>query len=137
MSIPKPLVKLNQFFIVISVILGLIFHEAILAIPFIIGIYTLITRKNPIILLGKRFLSKPLNQYIQEDKNQQIFNQWIATVCLGLSVLFFYLNFIIAAYVFSIMVAVAAGLALMGYCIGCTIRYRFMMWRYNRSKLQS
>ncbi|HSP21245.1 MAG TPA: DUF4395 family protein, partial [Planococcus sp. (in: firmicutes)] len=89
MSIPKPLVQSNQAFIVLTVILALVFHKAILLLPFLIGAYTLITKKNPIIQFNKRFLKKPANQYVQEDREQQIFNQWIATICLGLSLLLF------------------------------------------------
>lgn len=133
MSIPKPLVQSNQAFIVLSVILALVFHKAILLLPFLVGAYTLITKKNPVIQFNKRFLKKPANQYIQEDRDQQIFNQWIATICLGLSLLFFSLGFTAAGFAFSLMVLVASGVALMGYCIGCTIRYRYMMWKHQKS----
>lgn len=136
MSIPKPLVQSNQAFIVITVILALVFHKAILLLPFLIGAYTLITKKNPLIQFNKRFLKKPANQYIPEDRDQQLFNQWIATVSLGLSLLFFAVGATVAGYVFSIMVLVASGVALMGYCIGCTIRYRYMMWKHNKTKVQ-
>ncbi|WP_249869499.1 DUF4395 domain-containing protein [Oceanobacillus saliphilus] len=129
MSIPKPLVQLNQSFIVTTVVLALVIHPVLLLLPFLNGLYTIITKKNPIILFSRRFLKKPLNQYIQEDRDQQIFNQWIATICIGLSLIFFYLNLTIPAIIFSIMVLAASGIALMGYCIGCTIRYRYMMWR--------
>lgn len=132
MTIPKPLVQLNQSFIVISVIIALLFAKTILFIPFIIGVYTLSTKQNPVILLGKKFLKKPLSSYQKEDKDQQLFNQWIATICLGLSLLFFAINLNVLGYIFSIMVVSAAAIALMGYCIGCTIRYRYMMWKYNR-----
>ena len=136
MSIPKPLVQSNQAFIVLTVILALVFHKAILLLPFLVGVYTLITKKNPVIQFNKRFLKKPANAYIQEDRDQQLFNQWIATVCLGLSLLFFALGATAAGYVFSIMVLIASGVALMGYCIGCTIRYRYMMWKHNKTKIQ-
>lgn len=136
MSIPKPLVQSNQAFIVITVILALVFHKAILLLPFLIGAYTLITKKNPLIQFNKRFLKKPANQYIPEDRDQQLFNQWIATVSLGISLLFFAVGATVAGYVFSIMVLVASGVALMGYCIGCTIRYRYMMWKHNKTKVQ-
>ena len=136
MSIPKPLVQSNQAFIVLTVILALVFHKAILVLPFLVGVYTLITKKNPVIQFNKRFLKKPANTYIQEDRDQQLFNQWIATVCLGLSLLFFALGAATAGYVFSIMVLIASGVALMGYCIGCTIRYRYMMWKHNKTKIQ-
>lgn len=134
MTIPKPLVQTNQSFIVISVILALIFHKAILLLPFAVGVWTLATGKNPVILFARRFLKKPANAYIQEDRDQQLFNQWIATVCLGLSLLAFAFGYTAIAYAFSLMVVAAAGVALMGYCIGCTIRYRYMMWKHKKTK---
>ncbi|MBM7691727.1 hypothetical protein JOC77_001134 [Peribacillus deserti] len=133
MGIPKPLVQLNQSFIVLSVLVALVSYKLILLLPFVIGVYTLITKKNPIILIGKRFLKKPLSQYIMEDKDQQLFNQWIATVCLGLSLAFFQLGWNTLAYMFSIMVMLAAGIALLGFCIGCFIRYRYIMWKHKRA----
>lgn len=133
MTIPKPLVQLNQIFILTTVLLGLFIQPNILLLPLLIGVYTLLTKQNPIILLGKTFLSKPANTYIQEDKTQQIFNQWIATICIGLSFLFFSINLPTMAFIFGLMVIAASGIALMGYCIGCTIRYRYMMWRRHKA----
>ncbi|SEP65916.1 protein of unknown function [Virgibacillus subterraneus] len=137
MTIPKPLVQINQAFIVISALLGIIIQPAILLVPFAVGVYTLLTKQNPIILFSKRFLRKPFEKYRQEDKDQQLFNQWIPTVCLGLSIIFFYVNLTVLGFVFSLMVLAASGVALMGYCIGCTIRYRYMMWRHKRSNAHS
>ena len=137
MTIPKPLVQTNQAFIVITVLTALLLHPAILLVPFAVGVYTLITKKNPVIQFSRRFLKKPMASYQQEDKDQQLFNQWIATICLGLSLLFFSVGIQLAAYAFGIMVIIAAGVALMGYCIGCTIRYRYMMWKHNRTKAQT
>ncbi len=134
MTIPKPLVQTNQSFIVLSVIAGLLITPAILLLPFAVGVYTLITKKNPVIMAAKPLLKKPANQYIQEDRDQQLFNQWIATVCLGLALVFFATGIQALAYFFSIMVMAAAGVALMGYCIGCTIRYRLMMMKHNRTR---
>ncbi|WP_067729451.1 DUF4395 domain-containing protein [Oceanobacillus damuensis] len=133
MSIPKPLVQINQSFIVITVLLAFIIHPVILLLPFVNGLYTLITKSNPIIMSSRRFLKKPSNEYRQEDKDQQLFNQWIATICIGLSLIFFSLNYTIPAIIFSLMVLAASGIALMGYCIGCTIRYRYMMWRHKKT----
>ncbi|WP_203333415.1 DUF4395 domain-containing protein [Planococcus beigongshangi] len=135
MTIPKPLVQINQSFIVLSVILGLLISPVILLLPFAVGVYTLAMKKNPVIMAARPLLKKPANAYIQEDRDQQLFNQWIATVCLGLSLLFFGLGLSILAYFFSIMVMAAAGIALMGYCIGCTIRYRLMMMKHNRARM--
>ncbi|WP_047985496.1 DUF4395 domain-containing protein [Ornithinibacillus californiensis] len=136
MSIPKPLVQINQAFIAITVLLGLLIHPMIMVVPFVIGVYTLITKQNPIIQFSKSFLKKKPNQYKQEDKQQQLFNQWIATSCIGLSLIFFYVNMTILAYSFAIMVLAASTIALCGFCVGCFIRYRFMMWRYQRTKAE-
>lgn len=97
-------------------------------------IITLLTKQNPIMKVGKQFLRKEASFYPLEDRDQQLFNQWIATSCLGLSLLFFMVNLPVVSAAFSIMVLIAAGVALMGYCIGCTIRYRYMMWKYKRKK---
>ncbi len=134
MGIPKPLVQINQWFLVISVLISLFLLKEILLLPFAIGVITLISKENPIIKFSKRFLKKPLETYSQEDKDQQLFNQWISTICLGISLVAFSLGYTVMGYIFSIMVVVAAGLALMGYCIGCTIRYRYIMWKHKRQK---
>lgn len=134
MTIPKPLVQLNQAFLVATVLAGLIFHISFLLMPFAIGAVTLVTKKNPLISYSRRFLRNPPNSYPQEDRDQQLFNQWIATVCLGLALIFFAAGLPIIATVFGAMVIVAAGVALMGYCIGCTVRYQLMMWKHRRAK---
>ncbi|UOQ95463.1 hypothetical protein MUO14_11370 [Halobacillus shinanisalinarum] len=55
MSITKPLVQLNQAFIVVSVFLALFIHHAVLFVPFI-GIYTLSTKQSPVTHFSKSFL---------------------------------------------------------------------------------
>lgn len=132
MGIPKPLVQTNQAFIIITVLLALIFSNWLLLVPFIVGVITLITKRNIVILIGKPFLKKPHSQYVMEDRDQQIFNQWIATICLGISFLGFQLGMTAIGYAFSMMVVLAAFFALLGFCIGCTIRYRYIMWKHKR-----
>ncbi|MDY0941189.1 DUF4395 domain-containing protein [Priestia megaterium] len=134
MSIPKPLVQLNQFFIVITVLIALLAAKWLLLLPFLVGVVPLATKRNPVIMAGKKFLKKPISSYQMEDRDQQLFNQWIATVCIGVAFISFVLGYTLVGYIFSIMVILAAGVALMGYCIGCTIRYRYMMWKYKRKK---
>jgi hypothetical protein len=134
MTIPKPLVQLNQAFLVVATLAGLLIHPSILLLPFAVGIVTLATKKNPLIANSRRFLKKPPSAYAQEDRDQQLFNQWIATVCLGLALALFAIGMPILATVFAAMVIIAAGVALMGYCIGCTVRYQLLMWKHRRTK---
>ncbi|WP_332697681.1 DUF4395 domain-containing protein [Halalkalibacter lacteus] len=134
MGIPKPLVQANQLFIVLTVLVALLLSKWILFLPFLVGVMTLLTKRNVVMMVGKTLLQKPADQYPKEDSDQQIFNQWIATICLGLSLLFFSIGLHTWGYIFSIMVMLAAGIALLGFCIGCTIRYRYMMWKHKKAK---
>lgn len=135
MSIPKPLVQINQLFLIFSILFALIFTKVLLIIPLIVGVITLITKQNPVIRSSRVFLKKPASEYIQEDRDQQLFNQWIATVSLGLALIFFGIGLHVVGYIFSAMVVIAASLALSGYCIGCTIRYRYQQWKYKRHQV--
>lgn len=134
MTIPKPLVQINQWFLVIIIAISLIFFKPLLILPLVIGLITVTTKKNPIILFSKQFLKKPLSSYIQEDRDQQLFNQWISTVCLIISVLSFSLGLNILGYIFGVMVILAAGIALMGFCVGCFIRFQYQQWQYRRKQ---
>jgi hypothetical protein len=133
MGIPKQLVQINQLFIFFSVLTGLLFSQFILLLPLLVGVITLVTKQNPIIMFSKRFLKKPLNTYIQEDKDQLLFNQWIATICLVIACISFQIGYPMIGYVFGGMVVMAVGVALCGYCIGCTIRFRYIMWKNKRN----
>ena len=87
--IPKPLVQTNQVFIIVTVLLGMFVNTNILYIPFVLGLFTVLTKMNPVIIAARPFLRKPADQYHPEDKDQQIFNQWIATIMLGFAILSF------------------------------------------------
>ena len=95
-TIPKPLVMANQWTIVLSVIIALLTQSAwVLLIPLIANLSSLVTGFHPILMLVKRFLSKPANQYPQEDYVQLRFNQWLAVGFLSVACLSFLLNWII------------------------------------------
>jgi hypothetical protein len=137
-SIPRPLVKTNQWVIVISVFLTWIFNmEWFLLIPFLAGVIGLYTGKNPIMLLARVFLKKKSESYIQEDWEQQQFNQKIAVFCLGAGFLSFLLDWNTIGYVFTILVATAASIAILGFCIGCFILFQWKQYRYRRQMLNS
>lgn len=134
-TIPRPLVRLNQWFIVISVVISLITGANwILALPLAAGLMGLLFRFNPVMKAGRLFLRKPLKDYIPEDWDQQQFNQLIAVICLAGALICNLLGFETAATVFSVMVALAAFIAILGFCIGCFIRFQYQQYRYRRSQ---
>ncbi|WP_071394314.1 DUF4395 domain-containing protein [Bacillus tuaregi] len=134
-SIPRPLVKTNQSVIVISVLLTWITKmEWILLIPFLAGLSGILFGYNPIMQLAKKFLKKPIKSYIPEDWEQQQFNQKIAVFCLGAGFISFLLGWNTAGNIFTIMVALAAFIAILGFCIGCFILYQWKQYQYRRAQ---
>ncbi|MGD7055173.1 DUF4395 domain-containing protein [Sutcliffiella horikoshii] len=133
-TLPKPLVTFNQWFILTTVLLslatGLYF---LMAFPLLAGLMGLLFKWNPVLIVAKKFLSKPAASYLQEDVAQLQFNQSIAVACLALALFGFYSGFVVIGYVFAIMVGVASGVALMGFCVGCFIRFQWQQYRYRRA----
>lgn len=67
-----------------------------------------------------------------EDAEQQRFNQWIAVVCLTISLLGFVTGYPAVGITFAILVGLAAAIAICGFCIGCFIRFQFHRWKQRR-----
>jgi hypothetical protein len=133
-SIPRPLVKTNQGVIVISVLLTWVTSwEWILLIPLVSGLSGLLFGFNPIMQIGKLFLKKDPKSYIPEDWVQQQFNQKIAVACLGLGFIGFLAGWNTVGYIFTIMVAVAAFVAILGFCVGCFIHFQWNQYKYRRT----
>jgi hypothetical protein len=133
-SIPRPLVRTNQWFIVISVVATWISgQEWLLAFPLVAGLLGLFFNFNPVMRLAKLFLKKLPSEYIPEDAEQQQFNQVIAVVCLALGLISYLAHWTIVAYIFTAMVALAAFVAILGFCVGCFIRYQWQQYRYKKS----
>ncbi|PYI50543.1 DUF4395 domain-containing protein [Paenibacillus flagellatus] len=133
-SIPRPLVRANQWVIVLAVVwtwtTGVYW---ILAVPLLAGAMGFFFDFNPVMRLAKLFLRKPPSGYVPEDKASQRFNQLLAVGFLLLALLGYAFEWRTMAYVFSAMVALAALVAIMGFCVGCFIRYQWMQYRRKHS----
>ncbi len=138
-SIPKPLVRANQSVIVASVLISWVLSiwsdsfYLILLIPLLSGLSGLAFGVNPVFKIARRFLKKPAASYLQEDAADQRFNQILAVSMLSASLLSFMLDMPVLGYLFSAFVFTAALVALLGFCVGCFIRYQLMMRRTARS----
>jgi hypothetical protein len=110
-TIPRPLVRTNQWVIVISVgtfmLTGI---SAVLLIPLLSGLSALFLNVHPVMEIAKRFLQKPFSKYVQEDKEQQRFNQILAVSMLSLAFVSSLLNFTWLSLFFSVMVLLRSSL---------------------------
>lgn len=133
-SIPQPLVRTNQWFIVLSVIASWLTGNVwILAIPLAAGLSGLLFGFNPIMRIARSFLKKPVKEYIPEDWEQQQFNQLIAVICLAGGLVSYLLGIPLLGYIFTIMVALAAFIAILGFCIGCFIRFQWKKYQARKT----
>lgn len=133
-SIPQPLVRTNQWFIFISVITTWVTGvQWILAVPLMAGLLSLTFGFNPVMRIAKIFLKKPASQYIPEDWEQQQFNQTIAVFCLAGGLLSYSTGYAALGHFFTIMVALASFIAILGFCIGCFIRFQWKKYRSKRA----
>jgi hypothetical protein len=133
-SIPRPLVRLNQWFILLSVAsTWLTGQEWILLLPLIAGLLGLFFDFNPIMRIGKLFLKKHPTEYIPEDKDQQNFNQIIAVTLLLAAFISYKMHWITLALIATTMIALASFIAILGFCVGCFIRYRWNQYQYQRT----
>ncbi|XJZ27821.1 DUF4395 domain-containing protein [Bacillota bacterium Lsc_1132] len=132
-SIPRPLVRTNQWSIVISAVITFAIGQAwFLFIPLLSGLLGLLFKFNPIMRLAKLFLRKNVKEYIQEDWEQQQFNQKIAVSCLTVAVLGFMFGIKPVGYIFTGLVAIAAFVAILGFCIGCFLHYQWKLYTFRR-----
>lgn len=126
-------VKANQTGIVISVILTFAFHQPwILAALWIIQVAYLLTegRFNLFVLVAKLVL-KEKGEETQAVELQR-FNNTLAVLFLTLALVSFAFGWPIVAYAFTAMLLLAAGAALLGFCIGCTVYFWIKQIRAGR-----
>ncbi|NKE04236.1 MULTISPECIES: DUF4395 domain-containing protein [Mesobacillus] len=137
-TIPRPLVRTNQWFIVISVIsTWLTGLEWILALPLLAGISGLLFGYNPVMKIASTFLRKKKSDYIPEDWDQQQFNQKIAVGCLAGGLIAYAAGLTFLGHIFTIMVALAAFIAILGFCIGCFIRFQYSKYKPKKHAANS
>ena len=83
--------------------------------------------------VAKLFLKKELKSYIPEDWEQQQFNQKIAVACLGIAFLGFLLGWTSIGFIFTTLVAVAAFIAINGFCVGCFILFQWKQYQSRKA----
>ena len=135
-SIPRPLVRVNQWTILLSTIATWIVHQPIiLLIPLMTNLLGLLCNFNPVMNFARLFLKKKPSEYIPEDVIQQKFNSCIAISCLALGFIWFELDNPVMGYIFTIMVAAASSIAILGFCMGCFIFFQLNQFRYKIKKV--
>jgi hypothetical protein len=137
-EIPLPLIKANQAGIVIFVLAGLLLQQPyFIYFLFLVQLIGLVfgAKANVFIrLAGIVFSKERLRNSEQQAAELARFNQSIAVILLAAATLALIFDWTVLASVFAGMVALAAAVAIAGYCIGCTLYYQYKKWKHVRSR---
>jgi hypothetical protein len=129
---PMPYIKANQTGIVLFVLLAAAFQQPwVLAVLWLIQMTGLATsgRWNLFVRIAKPFLRTDGRETQAEELTR--FNNSLAVLFLTLSILSFAVGWTVAGYVFAAFLFLAAGVALLGYCVGCTIYFQYKQIRHK------
>ncbi len=131
-EIPVPYVRANQWgivlFVAASAVLGQPWLIAVLWLVQIVGLL-IGAQGNLFIIIAKPFLQKKAAGAQTEAAELQRFNNSIAVTLLTLSLVSFALGWQTAGYVLAILVALAAFIAICGFCVGCFLYFQLKQWR--------
>lgn len=133
-GMPMPIVKLNRWILVTGILAGLIMQQALFTTAlFLLLLPTIIfgRRGSLVAKIGRRLFAKQIPTAECEDLRLTRFNNTIALVLLGAAQVAFLCGAPILGWILSLMVAVAAGIALAGFCVGCFLYFQYKMLRYR------
>ncbi|MAT43869.1 MAG: hypothetical protein CL609_16160 [Anaerolineaceae bacterium] len=133
-GIPLPIVNFNRALLTGGILIALIFQQAwITTLLFLLLLpTTLFGRKYSLIyMVGRVLFKKQIPNAEREDQQLQRFNNTIATTLLGIAQILFAVNLPIGGWIFAVMVMLASGVALAGFCVGCFLYYQFKLNRYR------
>lgn len=133
-GIPMSVVTLNRAILLLGVLLGAAFDEPL----FTTGLFLLILpavllgkNASPVFILGVMLFGPGKEGAPAESPKLMRFNNAIALVLLGAAQVAFLAGIPAAGWALSAVVAIAAAMALGGFCFGCVIFYRFNLERHR------
>lgn len=133
-GIPLPIVRLNRIVLVAGVAVALILNQPLITTALFLLILpaALFGRRASLIYkVGSRIFARQIPTAPTEDFRVQRFNNLIAATLLGAAQVAFALGAPVVGWALSLAVAIAAAVALLGFCLGCFLYYQFRLQRYR------
>ena len=133
-GIPFPIVKLNRWVLLVGITTAIIIQQPIITtLLFFIILAAVVFGKNGslIFIIGSRIFAKQNANAAIEDPRLMRFNNSIAAILLGGAQIAFLAGAPLAGWILSGVVAVAATVALLGFCFGCFLFYQFNLQRFK------
>jgi hypothetical protein len=133
--IPLEIVRLNRLTILLGVILAYVLHAPLITtgLFIVVGLAAAFGRRASVIYRVGTLVLRPVeNGTDGEDPRLMRFNNALAAIILGAAQIAFALRVPLAGYALAGVAALAAAVALAGFCFGCFLFYQFKL---NRSRL--
>jgi hypothetical protein len=132
-EVPISYVKANQTGIVVFVLLAFAFQWTwLVGLLWVIQLLGFVGggKWNLFVEVSKPFLSRRGTETQAAELTR--FNNALAVLFLTLSLASFTIGWSMVGYIFTGFLLLAAGAALLGYCIGCTIYYQYKQFILKR-----
>ena len=132
--IPQAIVRLNRWTIVVAVILALVLRAPLIttALFVVVTCAALFGRGASLIYLVGNAVLRPQPSPDGEDPRLMRFNNGLASAMLAIAQLGFLAGVPLIGWAFAGLTALAAAVALAGFCAGCFLFYQFKL---NQSRL--
>jgi hypothetical protein len=127
-----PIVKLNRTMLVVGIVGGLLLQAPLITtLLFAILLPTVFggQRWSLVAWAGRRLFARQIATAEYEDSRLMRFNNTIAVVLLGAAQVAFVLGAPIVGWALAAAVAIAASVALAGFCVGCFLYFQFQRGR--------
>ena len=133
-GIPFPIVKLNRWVLLVGITTAIIIQQPIITtLLFFIILSSVVFGKSGsfIFIIGSRIFAKQNENAPTEDPRLMRFNNSIAAILLGGAQIAFLAGAPLTGWILAGFVAVAATVALSGFCFGCFLFYQFNLQRFK------
>ena len=130
--VPQPIVRLNRATILGGVIVAYLLHAPFITTLLfaVVGLAAAFGRRaSAIFWLGTIVLRPSVGRADGEDPRLMRFNNSLAAVALGAAQIAFLFHAPIAGWLFCGITALAAAVALGGFCVGCFLFFQFKVHR--------
>jgi hypothetical protein len=132
--IPLPIVRLNRITIVLGVIVAVALQAPLIttALFLVVALAAAFGRRASLIYaIGSRIFRARENGPGDEDPRLMRFNNALAAGFLGIAQIAFAFHAPLLGWIFAGFTALAAAIALAGFCFGCFLFYQFKLNRYR------
>ncbi|NTU52410.1 MAG: DUF4395 domain-containing protein [Chlorobiaceae bacterium] len=129
-----PIVRLNRSLLFSGIVLGFILQQPLFTTALFLIVLPAVLwgqKASLIHLIGSHLFRKMNDSSPTESPILMRFNNSIAVIMLGMAQVAFLFGATTTGWVFSGIVAIAAFVALCGFCFGCFLFFQFNLQRYK------